>query len=39
MPIVSLDDPSFAGLAYTFKVLPGQHTTETSIWSDRTTKV
>ena len=38
MPIVSLDDPSFSGLAYTFIVLPGQHT-QTSILSHGTTKV
>ena len=38
MPIVSFDDPSFPDLAYTFKVLPDQHT-ETSIRSHRTTKV
>jgi len=32
MAIVSLGDLSFSGLAWTFKVLPGQHT-ETSIMS------
>ena len=32
MAVVSCDGPSFSGLAWTFKLLPSEHT-ETSMWS------